>query len=471
MGNEETPVTSSDESDIETNCKDHLVAKFWSTDDDFDMEAAAASLTDDDRKAMAAKGCPPELVAQICVQSKQDTHVPVSEQSTNRKMEANTSTRFASGPLKSENSHGFGELLQRLRHWEEVELVSWRRDYRKKKVIGRGGQGTVYLTECLNEHNLPKALKVFSPVPYGDVQSYEEDMNRMEQVATLVSRIQIDNLVIIEQFTGLEGIRVLIMRWIDGYDLASLMNPRLMKKFHDSMDKKHWKHLINVVKKPSGRKQRALMPGIAVNVIEKILRALDALHSHRIVHGDIKPSNIMLDRYGSIRLVDLGSAFELAAPPRQHTWTPLYAPPEIFKGKDWTPQSDLASLGYVLIELLSGQPAVTRPNIGSESTRETGADWDQQLLAEKLQLPDRLDELLPTNVRDSEDLMNTLRRLIDPEPSKRFQNAEEAMIGTSGTYQFMQGLARMRLSAPFSQKLKLWAEDVKTLQQKETSLQ
>ncbi len=102
---------------------------------------------------------------------------------------------------------------------------------------------------------------------------------------------------------------------------------------------------------------------MAVNIVEKCLQALDALHSQEIVHGDIKPANIMLDQYGSIRLIDIGSAFKLSAPPRHHSWTPRYAPPEILEGEKWTPQSDLASLGYVLIEMLSGQPLVSSSHI------------------------------------------------------------------------------------------------------------
>ena len=56
--------------------------------------------------------------------------------------------------------------------------------------------------------------------------------------------------------------------------------------------------------------------GVAVAIVRDCLTALAALHRDGIVHGDIKPSNIMLKRTGIAKIVDIGSAFELRDPPR-----------------------------------------------------------------------------------------------------------------------------------------------------------
>ncbi len=80
-----------------------------------------------------------------------------------------------------------------------------------------------------------------------------------------------------------------------------------------------------------------------------------ALHREGIVHSDLKPSNIMVKRTGNAKIVDIGSAFELNNLPVQRTCTPSYAAIEILEGGECTPRSDLASLGYVLIEMLAGQ--------------------------------------------------------------------------------------------------------------------
>lgn len=425
--------------------------------DQVDLNAPSV-LTNKVRSDLAALGGPEEQVAAIMA----DPKILQQDTSTRAVMSATSNTQISAFPDAPEIAPDFEDLLQGLRDCEEEERLGWSYDYRKKKVIGRGGQGTVYLTECLNEHNLPKALKVFSPKPYGNVDAYYRDMERMGQVAQLVYRMQVDNLVTIERFAYHQGsgICVMIMRWIDGHDLATLLKPGLLEKLYECVDQERWDHLNDVVISTRGTIQARLKPGMAVNIIEKCLRAMDVLHSQGIVHGDIKPSNIMLDRYGSIRIVDIGSAFDVSAPPLRHTSTPRYAPPEVFKGEVWTPHGDLASLGYVLVEMLSGHPALYGADVGSDSTRVPGMEWDKRLLQAKLELPERLGELLPPDVQESEHLMNIIRRLIDPDPSKRFANAEDALVGPSGAYQFMQGLTRMDLSAPFCQVIKHWLEDV-----------
>ena len=101
--------------------------------------------------------------------------------------------------------------------------------------------------------------------------------------------------------------------------------------------------------------QPRLKPGIAIAVMRECLAALAALHREGIVHSDLKPSNIMLKRTGNAKIVDIGSAFELNNLPGQRTCTPTYAAPEVLEGSECTPRSDLASLGYVLIEMLAGR--------------------------------------------------------------------------------------------------------------------
>ena len=106
----------------------------------------------------------------------------------------------------------------------------------------------------------------------------------------------------------------------------------------------------------TGPVQPRLKPGIAIAVMRECLDALSALHRKGIVHGDVKPSNIMLKRTGNAKIVDIGSAIDLNDPPPVRTCTPTYAAPEILERDECTERSDLASLGYVLIELLAGQP-------------------------------------------------------------------------------------------------------------------
>ncbi len=130
----------------------------------------------------------------------------------------------------------------------------------------------------------------------------------------------------------------------------------MLDSVHQRVSAKRWRH-INEVIVTAGPMQPRLKPGIAIAVVRDCLAALAALHREGIVHGDVKPSNIMLKRTGNAKIVDIGSAFELAdAAAAGRTCTPAYAAPEVLEGGESTPAVDLASLGYVLIEMLSGAP-------------------------------------------------------------------------------------------------------------------
>ncbi len=125
--------------------------------------------------------------------------------------------------------------------------------------------------------------------------------------------------------------------------------------------------------------------------------ALAALHRENIVHGDIKPSNVMLKRTGNAKIIDIGSAFEMDNPPPIRTCTPFYAAPEVLDGGEMTPRSDLASLGYVLIEIAVRPAAVRRPEdlprvAGSQAHASPAVVEDP---ARRSDLQRIVDELLP----------------------------------------------------------------------------
>src|SRR5690606_10403028 len=130
-----------------------------------------------------------------------------------------------------------------------------------------------------------------------------------------------------------------------------------------------------------------------------------------IVHGDVKPANIMLKRAGNAKIIDIGSAYWIEDPPLQKPCTPRYAAPEVLDGAEATPRSDLASLGYVLIEMLSGLPVFP------------GGLTRSRLLEAKRALPHQLYQILPAEVTCNELLMNFCRGLIAPDPQMRFPSA------------------------------------------------
>jgi len=347
------------------------------------------------------------------------------------------------------------ELLDQYGSIIQDKRLSWTSHQQLRKLLGSGGQGVVFLTDRqgADDFTLPVALKVFSPERFDTVRSYDEAMSRIARVAARVAQIQQDNLLDVQNFIDRNRIRMMEMEWVDGYDLRRLLVPHMLECIRERVSRSRWEKLNEVIV-TAGPTQPRIKAGVAVAIVRECLAALAALHREDIVHGDVKPSNIMLKRTGNAKIVDIGSAFELEDPPPRRTCTPTYAAPEVLEGDPITPRSDLASLGYVLIELLAGQPLFT----GWKNYRE--------LLEQKRELPQRLKELLPQEVTVNDLLMNFCRGLIAPDPMLRFPDAEAAHLRKGGAAAFLRQLVMSNLSAEYDNEIRLWIEELKELEQR-----
>jgi serine/threonine-protein kinase len=343
-------------------------------------------------------------------------------------------------------------LLARYRQIIEEQRLSWTDHHRLISLLGSGGQGVVYLTERRGTDNftLPVALKIFSPERYEDERSYDDAMGRMAHVAARVAQIQQDNLLDVHNWVDRSRIRMMEMEWVDGYDLSQLITRKMLEWLESRVSNKRWNY-INQVIVTAGPTQPRLKPGIAMAIVRDCLAALAALHREGIVHGDLKPSNIMLKRTGNAKIVDLGSAFDLEHAPAQRTCTPTYAAPEVLEGGETSPRSDLASLGYVLVEMLSGSP----PFAGLSNFRD--------LLEAKRFMAQRLPHLLPSEVVCNELLMSFCRGLVAPDPMRRFPSAEAADLVKEGAASFHRQLVKGDLASEYDNEIRLWLAELQEL--------
>jgi serine/threonine-protein kinase len=341
------------------------------------------------------------------------------------------------------------ELLERYESLIGEQRFTWTEHLQLTRRLGSGGQGVVYLSERRGTDNftLPLALKIFSPARYDTSRNYDEAMERIAQVAARVAQIQQDNLLDVHNFVDRDRIRIMEMEWVDGYDLNRLLTRQMLERTRERVSNRRWEYLNNVIV-TAGPMQPRLKPGIAIAVMRECLAALAALHREAIVHSDIKPSNIMLKRTGNAKIVDIGSAVELTNLPAYRTCTPTYAAPEVLEGGECSPRSDLASLGYVLIEMLAGR----QPFAGLNNYTE--------LLEAKRFLAQRLPQFLPQEVVCNELLMNFCRGLIAPDPMRRFPSAEAADLLKEGAASFQRQLVKGDLASEYENELRLWLEEL-----------
>ena len=348
--------------------------------------------------------------------------------------------------LQSDN-----ELVEQYQNFLGDQRLSWTAHHKLTRLLGAGGQGKVYLSERrgADDFTVPIAVKVFSPERFANEDGYIETMKRHASVAMQIAQIQHDNLLDVHNFVDRNRIRMLVMEWIDGLDLRMLLSKNRMLRLKNQVSKKRW-YRINDHNVTTTKNQPRFRSGSAVAIIRDCLSALEALHRHGIVHGDIKPGNIMIKRSGASKIIDIGSAFSMDSPPPHRTCTPAYAAPEVLKGELATPLSDLASLGYVLIELISGR----NPFAGKRT-------YDEMVQA-KQDLPQQLEEMLPPKLGNKEFLINFCRKLIAVDPNDRFPNAAEAHINQQGAADYHRQLILDNASEniEFEHEIGRWLEEV-----------
>ena len=160
----------------------------------------------------------------------------------------------------------------------------------------------------------------------------------------------------------------------------------------------------------------------------------------------------MLKRSGHSKIIDIGTAFDINDPPQRKSCTPAYAALEVLEGVENTPRSDLASLGYVTIELLSGRPVFG-------GIKELPA-----LIEAKRTLIDRLPQILPEEVMRNDLLMAFCRGLIEPNPAERFASAEAAELVEEGAAAFHRQLVKSDMSSEYENDIRIWIDELLDLE-------
>ena len=197
--------------------------------------------------------------------------------------------------------------------------------YKIKSLIGTGGMAAVYLAKDLILDRLV-AIKVLRL----DFRQNDDAMRRFRREALSATQLTHPNIVGVYDVGQSQEMNYIVMEYVEGTDLKDYV-----------------------------RQKGALHPIEAVRIMMQIVSAIAAAHQNRIIHRDIKPQNILIDKEGNVKITDFGIAVALSDTSLTQTNTLLgsvhYLSPEQARGGMATIQTDIYALGIVLYELLTGK--------------------------------------------------------------------------------------------------------------------
>lgn len=201
--------------------------------------------------------------------------------------------------------------------------------YVVEAVVGTGGMAVVYRAyDKIKKQTV--AIKVLRP----EYQQDEEFVRRFSREAEAASKVSHENIVNMLD-VGIDGNqRYIVMEFVDGQTLKEMI-----------------------------REKGRIEPDQALRMTIRILAAVDHAHRNGIVHRDIKPQNILVDRQGNVKVADFGiarlKASQTTRLDNENGGSALgsvhYFSPEQARGEVADEKSDLYSVGVVMYEMLTGQ--------------------------------------------------------------------------------------------------------------------
>jgi len=224
----------------------------------------------------------------------------------------------------------------------------------------------------------------------------------------------------VDSYDEVDGIGFSQEEVIHGIDVGQFVTGTYLERVRSRFSAREWERLSEVLFRQR-QDQLLIQPGIAIYIMRMVLRGLETLHQKGFVHGDIKPTNIMLDRVGTVQLIDFGRAARDNECTQILFGSPLYMAPEVHRREPIRVQSDLFTVGLVGITLLAGKKTVFRRNL-----------TEGDLLEFKMTLAGRLGEILPPYVLENQQLVALLKRFVAPKPADRFPDARTAESDVQG---------------------------------------
>ncbi len=261
-------------------------------------------------------------------------------------------------------------------------------EYEFLEEIGHGAMGTVFKARH-KKLGRSVALKLLPAEHVGDQRAIE----RFEREMMAVGSLNHPNIVRAHDAREIEGVRLLAMEFVDGMDLSKLV---------------HYAGPLPIAD--------------ACEIVRQAAVGLQYAHENDRVHRDVKPSNLMLDRDGQVRVLDLGLALLQADQPAgsemtgygQALGTPdCMAPEQVYDAHAVDFRADVYGLGCTLYKLLSGRYPFSGPRYATKADKMRGHTQDP---------------VPPINEHRGdvpEELIGLLDRMLAKDPAQRSDSVKE----------------------------------------------
>ena len=280
--------------------------------------------------------------------------------------------------------------------------------YEILQLLGEGGMGAVYKAMD-RELDRPVALKLIRP----QLASNPAILARFKQELLLAHQVTHKNVIRIYDFGDADGVKFITMEYVEGEDLRALIQEK--NKFR---------------------------PEEAVEIMQQVCRALEAVHSVGVIHRDLKPQNIMQDKAGRILVMDFGLARTVEGDGMTQSGalvgTMEYMSPEQALAEELDSRSDLFAVGLILYELLTGNTPFK-------------ADSALASLIKRTQ-----ERAIPVSDHDQtipRQLSNIVSKCLERDPKVRYQSAAE-MLKDLDSWQGNQAAATLA----FYPEVKPWGQ-------------
>ena len=288
----------------------------------------------------------------------------------------------------------------------------------------QGGPGELFMSHILESADASESVNpaeryhIVEKLAQGSFAAVYRAQDRELQREVAIKQIH-------EQF--LSDPRQLDRYWAEAQLLASLQHPNIVT-IYDIVRDRGWLIMELMQANLHDRQQGRPLDLVSLRtVIAHCLRALKFLHEHGVVHGDLKPGNLMVDRRKRIKLGDFGLARRVSDEEGSLIkGTTKYMAPEIVSDEfgDVGPASDLYSLGFTAYELLCGAHFDDLfPGLGAHG-RDKQLAWIMWHAAPDRRLPEikRVLEGVP------DDLAYVIQKLCTKNRAERYESADQALV-------------------------------------------